>query len=184
MKKQTGGTEAKTVFEILVRENQAMLMTYLRAVIRDQHIAEDLFQDTMLIAWKKLDRYDRTRPFGPWLRGIAAKLVMAHFRKAKADLMVVDDETLEYLSQQLQHISERPGDTWGDKTAALTRCIETLSEHYREAIQLRYFERTSAMQIAAKTQTSVETVQKRLQRARSKLLDCLRRKRVVEGMTT
>ncbi len=179
MMKRAGDAEAEAVFEILVRENQSMLMTYLCAVVYDRHVAEDLFQDTMLTAWKKLDQYDRARPFGPWLRGIAAKLVMAHFRKAKADMMAVDDGVLEYLGQQLQHISERSGDTWEDRIVALTHCIEALSEQYRQAIHLRYFAQTSASQIAAKTKASVETVQKRLQRARSKLLDCLRRKKVV-----
>lgn len=107
--------QVKAVFEILVRENQAMLMTYFRAVVRNQPVIDDLFQETMVIAWQKLDEYDRDRPFGPWLRGIAAKLVMAHFRKTKSDIMMFEDETLEYLSQQIQHISESPGDTWDEK---------------------------------------------------------------------
>jgi RNA polymerase sigma-70 factor len=176
--------EARTVFEILVRENQAMLMTYMRAVVRNQSVIDDLFQETMLIAWQKLDEYDRARPFGPWLRGIAAKLIMAHFRKAKSDIITFEGETLEYLSRQLQYICEKPGDTWDEKIAALTHCIEALSEHHRQAIKLRYFEQTPASQIAAAANTSVETIKKRLQRARAELLDCLRRKKVVMEITT
>ena len=171
--------KAKAAFEILAKENQSMLMTYLRAVVRDRHVVDDLFQETMLIAWQKLDQYDHARSFGPWLRGIAAKLVMAHFRKAKSDVMMVGGDTLEYLSQQIEHINERPGDTWEDKIAALSHCIEALSEHYRQAIQLRYFEQISVSQIAVKTKITAETIQKRLQRARSELLDCLRRKKVI-----
>jgi RNA polymerase sigma-70 factor (ECF subfamily) len=175
--------EARAVFEILVRENQAMLMTYLRAIARNKSLIDDLFQETMLIAWQKLDEYDRDRPFGPWLRGIAAKLVMAQSRKAKSDIMTFESEFLEYLSQQLQHISERPGDTWDEKIAALTHCIEALSDQYQQAIKLRYFEQTPALQIAVISQTSIETIKKRLQRARSQLLDCLKHKKVVVEMT-
>ena len=47
--------EAQGVFEILVRENEAMLMTYLRAAVRNQAVVEDLFQETMLVAWRKLN---------------------------------------------------------------------------------------------------------------------------------
>ncbi len=177
-------TKARAVFEILIRENQAMLMTYLGAAARDRHVADDLFQETMLVAWKKLDQFDHTRPFGPWLRGIAAKLVMAHFRKAKSDLMVVDEGTLEYLSNQLQHISQRPGDNWEDKIGALTHCIEALSEHYQRVIRLRYFEQVTTDQMATQTQTSVETIRKRLQRARVKLLGCLQRQEVVVEVTS
>lgn len=184
MLKKVKKTEAREVFEILVRENQAMLMTYLRAVVRNRTVIDDLFQETMLIAWQKLNEYERDRPFGPWLRGIAAKLVMAHFRKAKSDIMIFEDETLEYLSQQLQYISERPGDTWDEKIAALKHCIETLSEDYRQAINLRYFEQNSALQIATITKATIETIKKRLQRARTQLLECLRRKKVVMEITT
>ncbi len=171
--------DAKAVFEILVRENQPMLLTYLRAVVRDKTAVDDLFQDTMLIAWKKLGEYDHSRPFGPWLRGIAARLVMAHFRKAKSGPLPLEEHTLEYFSQQIQHINSKPGDTWDDKIIALQQCIEILSEQHQQVIKLRYFEEHPTSRIAVVTKTSLETIRKRLQRARSHLLDCLKRKKVV-----
>ncbi len=184
MQKKDRKEDAVVVFEILVRENQAMLITYLRAVLRDHSVVDDLFQETMLVVWQKLDEFDRSRPFGPWLRGIAANLVMAHFRKVKNDVMLLEEETLEYLSQQLQYISERPGDSWDEKIAALKHCIETLSEDYRQVINLRYFEENSASQIAATSKTAIETIKKRLQRARVLLLDCLQRKKVIMEIST
>ena len=169
---------ARAVFEILVRENEGMLMTYLRAVVRDDSAAEDLFQETMLTAWKKLSEFDRSRPFGPWLRGISGRLVMSYYRKSKRSLVLGTDEMLDYLSRQIEHISERPGDTWAEKIEALTHCVESLPEHYREPIHLRYFENRPASQIADISKLSLETVRKRLQRARSRLLDCLHRKKL------
>jgi RNA polymerase sigma-70 factor len=179
MQKKVKNTEARAIFEILVRENQAMLMTYLRAIVRNPSAIEDLFQETMLTAWRKLDEYNRTLPFGPWLRGIAAKLVLAHFRKAKSDIILFESETLEYLDQQLEYISERPGDRWDEKISTLMYCIEALPDNYREAILLRYFEQNSALQISAISKATVETIKKRLQRARAQLLECLKRKKVV-----
>jgi len=176
--------QARAVFEILVRENQAMLMTYLQATLPERSVADDLFQETMLVVWQKLDEYDRTRPFGPWLRGIAARLVMAHFRKVKNNAIPLSAETLEYLSQQLQHISERPGDTWGQKTEALTACIETLPDHHKQAINLRYFEQIPVAKISGITKVSAEAIKKRLQRARAQLLDCLKRKKVIAELAT
>jgi len=175
--------KARAVFEILVRENQSMLMTYLRAVVRDKSVIEDLFQETMLTVWQKLDEYDRSRPFGPWLRGIAANLVKAYYRKNKSAFLLCEDDVLEQVSQQLQNISERPGDTWEEKIAALKLCIEALSEEHKQVINLRYFEENSAMQIAEAAKTNVETIKKRLQRARAQLLDCLKRKKVVAELT-
>ena len=81
-------------------------MTYLRAAVRNQSAVEDLFQETMLVAWRRLNEYDRSYPFGPWVRGIAAKLIMAHFRKNKSDMMITGCDALEYLSQQIENIHE------------------------------------------------------------------------------
>jgi len=176
--------EAQSIFEILVRENEGMLMTYLRAAVRNQSVVEDLFQETMLVAWRRLNEYDRSRPFGPWVRGMAAKLIMAHFRKAKSDLMIAGGDTLEYLSQQIEHIHERPGDTWEQKIAALEYCIEALPDHYQQTIQLRYFKHQPASTISEIMKVPLEAVRKRLQRARAQLLDCLRRKKVVMEANT
>jgi len=154
-------------------------MTYLRAAVRNQSAVEDLFQETMLVAWRKLNDYDRSCPFGPWVRGIAAKLIMAHFRKAKSDIMITGCDTLEYLSRHIEHIHERTGDTWEQKIDALKHCIEALPENYREMVELRYFKHQSALRISEITTISLEAVRKRLQRARALLLDCLRRKEVV-----
>ena len=171
--------EAQAIFEILVRENEAMLMTYLRSAVRNQTAVEDLFQETMLVAWRRLNEYDRSRPFGPWVRGIAARLIMAHFRKAKSDIMITGCEMLEYLSRQIEHIHERPGDTWQQKIDALQHCIEALPDNYRKVVELRYFKHQPASRISEITTVSLEAVRKRLQRARAQLLDCLRRKKVV-----
>ena len=171
--------EAQAIFEILVRENESMLMTYLRAAVRNQAVAEDLFQETMLVAWRRLNQYNRSCSFGPWVRGIAANLIMAHFRKAKSDITITSDKMLEYLSQQIEHIHERPGDTWEHKINALKLCIEALPDLYQEMIQLRYFKHQPTSKISEITKVSLEAVRKRLQRARAQLLGCLRRKKVV-----
>ncbi len=46
--------QAETVFEILVRENADMLVTYLRAMVWNAAAVDDLFQETMLVAWRRL----------------------------------------------------------------------------------------------------------------------------------
>ena len=66
----------KRSFEILVRENTRMLTVFLRSRVKDEAAVDDLFQETMLVAWKRLDDCDLSRPFGPWLRGIAHRLVI------------------------------------------------------------------------------------------------------------
>lgn len=179
MDTETHKIEAHALFEILVRENAAMLRTYLRAAVREAADVDDLFQEAMIVAWRRLEEFDRSRPFGPWLRGITVRLVMAHFRKAARRWILWDESLLEHLDRQVQHIAERPGDTWDEKIQALHECIWALPDHYRQTIRRRYMEEEPACRVAASLKLSLETVKKRLQRARARLLDCLRRKGVV-----
>ncbi len=171
--------KAETVFEILVRENAGMLVTYLRSVVWNPTAVDDLFQETMLVAWRRLNEYDRARPFGPWLRGIAARLVMAHARQAKRDLMVCDEGVMEYLDRQVERITQCNGDSWDEKLAALQECLAALPEGHRQAITLRYLEGRTADGIAGLLEVTREAIKKRLQRARAMLLACLQRKGVL-----
>jgi RNA polymerase sigma-70 factor (ECF subfamily) len=171
----------RQLFEILVRENAAMLTTYLRAAVYDSAAVDDLFQETMLVAWRRLGECDQSRPFGPWLRGIARNLVLAHHRTRKAAGVTCDEAALERLEQQVQHIAQRTGDTWEDKTDQLHRCIGSLPDLYRQPIELRYLREREPDSVAAELGLTLEALKKRLQRARSLLLECLQRHDVITG---
>lgn len=42
-----------------------MVLAMLRSMVYDKNAVDDLFQETMITAWRTLDRYDEERPFGP-----------------------------------------------------------------------------------------------------------------------
>jgi len=164
--------EAQDLFEILVRENADMLVSFLRSTVRDPATVEDLFQETFLVAWKNLSRFDRDRPFGPWLRGIAARLVMAERRRG-ARVRVLEESEMELLDAYFEAFAASRGDTWSEKLDALRRCLERLKPPLREALDLRYQAGLGCSTIAERVGDSLEAVKKRLQRARSYLALCL-----------
>ena len=173
------GRDPRAIFEILVREHAASLMLYLRSALHDPGTIDDIFQETMLVAWRRLDDFDRSRPFGPWLRGIAHKLVLAHARKARRRGIVCNETVLQRIEAQIAHIHDQPGDTLDEKTAELADCLRRLPEDHRRAVELRYGEAQSPDQVAAALDITREALKKRLQRARSRLLDCLRHKDIL-----
>jgi RNA polymerase sigma-70 factor (ECF subfamily) len=175
--------DAADLFEILVREHADMLTVYLRSLVRDPSLVDDLFQETMLTAWRRLDQFDRSRPFGPWLRGIAAKLVLAERRKSSARMLLCDEQVLEVIGRRLDEVTRRPGGTLDEKLDALRKCLKTLPKAYHAAVCLRYQEELSPPDIAARLAITCEAVKKRLQRARARLLDCLERKLAVGQAT-
>jgi RNA polymerase sigma-70 factor (ECF subfamily) len=115
--------KARTAFEILVRENSRMLLVYLHSLVRDEAAVDDLFQETMVVAWRRLDECDLDRPFGPWLRGIASRLVLAHYRKQKIAPVLLHESVLQVVDRYFENINLLAGDTWDDKLTADSRAV-------------------------------------------------------------
>lgn len=175
--------DAKSLFQILIRENSDMLVAYLRSGVRDQHAVDDLYQETVLTAWRKLDSYDRDKPIGPWLRGIAGRLMLAHCRKTGKLAQPIDAQSLEWLNDRFDAIHSMPGDTLHEKLAALRECVDALPEAYRRPITMRFNEERALSEIETALNLAKATLKKRLSRGKLKLADCLQRKLGLAGAT-
>ena len=166
----------REVFAVLVREHAEMLLTYIRATIRDPGTVDDIFQDTMLVAWRRFDDYDRSRPLAAWLRGIARKLILAHYSSRSHEPLYGSEAMLKLIDERMEHIDGQKGDTWREQVAALEMCVEHLPEVLRRCIELFYRGDRKTEEIAEQMDTTREAVKKRLQRARRLLAECLHRK--------
>ncbi len=162
------------LFEILVREHESRLRAFVGAFVRDQNALDDIVQDAFLVAWRNLDRYDRSRPFGPWLRGIARRLALAHYRKVSDKrLAFVDAQAVDELAGLYERLESAPGDTFEEQLASLRKCLERLSGHQREVLTLHYEEDLACGEIAESMGRSREAVKKLLQRSRAWLGQCI-----------
>jgi RNA polymerase sigma-70 factor (ECF subfamily) len=160
------------LFEILIRQQSDMLRTFIRSVAFDKDLVDDVFQDTIVAAWEQIDSFDRSKPIGPWLRGIARNCLYTASRKRRK--AIIDDEAvLSGIERQSAHIETLAGDTLGERTAALNDCLERLPSEQREAVHLCYFRDLPANRAAEVAHVSHEAMRKRLQRARADLLECL-----------
>lgn len=166
--------EPRDLFEILMREHIDSVRAFLLASLRDSMTVEDLVQETFLTAWKILDRYDRQLPFGPWVRGIAAKLVLNHRRKVGRNRVhYCDDELLGRIEGGIGAISKLNGDTFDEKIDALRGCLGRLTGPQRDAIRLHYENGLHCKEIAERLGIGFESVKKHLQRGRTQLHRCL-----------
>lgn len=169
--------EPHDLFEILVREHADMVRAFLLATLRDPGAADDLAQETFLVAWRNLERYDRKLPFGPWVRGIAGKLVLNHRRKlGRAKVCYFDSETLHLLDRSFETFTALKGDSFDDKLDELRRCMGVLTPAQHDAIALHYEHGLHCNQIAKRLGIGLEATKKHLQRGRAALLRCLESK--------
>jgi RNA polymerase sigma-70 factor (ECF subfamily) len=159
--------EPRDLFEILTREHIDSVRAFLLSSLRDNIAAEDVLQETFLVAWRILDRYDRKLPFGPWVRGIAGKLLLNHRRKlGRSRVHYCDDNGFRDFGRQ-------QGDTFDEKLDALRGCLEHLTGPQRESIRLHYEHGLHCKEIAQRLGVGFESVKKHLQRGRALLHRCL-----------
>lgn len=148
-------------------------MAYIRTFIRDAQIAEDLFQEAMLTAWRKFDEYDSGESLSAWLRGIAKNLIRNAWRKQSNDRLVFDESTANLAQSTFEAIESQGGDTWLERLSALSHCISRLPLRSRELVTARYSDKRTADELALSVGISAEAVRKRLQRIREQLADCI-----------
>lgn len=163
--------DTKALYEVLLREHAPMLRVYLRSLTGDDALTDDLFQETAIVAWRRLGDFDRTQPFGPWLRGIGRRLTLHEAARRGRVARPIDPERIEALVGAMERL---PGDVFEDRVAGVRTCVESLPDPARELVKGYYWGGSSLAQIADATAQGLERVKKRLQRARAMVLDCLR----------
>lgn len=159
-------------FSILIREHHRGLLTYARALTREEHNSRDLVQDAFVVAWKNLETFDVTRDFGSWMRGIVRNKWRESLRR-QVRQVDVDDEKLEYLEADVASWYDPDSGTLGALMERLERCMKKLPDGLSTAVKSYYYDGCSGEETAALLQVRSATVRKRLERARLSLRQCL-----------
>ena len=154
-----------------------MLTDYLRAHARDAAVADDLFQEVFLTAWRRFGDYDRSRPLAPWLRGIARNLLKDARRSHARRVRLLGEAADAAVGADLDHVHGSRGEGGHrDHLAAVADCVDALPAKARQLIRGRYRDGFDAAELADRAGLSHAAVRKRLQRAREAVADCVARK--------
>jgi RNA polymerase sigma-70 factor (ECF subfamily) len=161
-------------FEALVREHHRRLLAYALALTRRTDVAEDLVQDALLIVHRDLARFDASRDFGAWVRGIVRMKYLEWTRSHRTERL--SESQLEDLDARHRAWDQAAAEGRGDALEALRRCRDELGAHITDTLDRFYSDRLSCAEIAARLGVSEVVVRKRLQRAREVLGDCLEKR--------
>ena len=81
---------------------QSDLRAFIGATVRDRALRDDVFQEVAMGLWRTFERFDASRSFGAWARGVAARKIMED-RRVRAKLPdYCTLETLEVLSESFE----------------------------------------------------------------------------------
>jgi RNA polymerase sigma-70 factor, ECF subfamily len=163
---QRGSEDA---LEALYRRHWPLAHRAAYLVVHDGAAAEDIAQEAFLAAVRALDRFDRRRPFGPWLHRIVVNRAI-DWARARA---IRSEAELE---SEPEASDAWPGQTRGQDHSQpysedIVAALAMLSPEHRAVVVLRYLLEYTPGEIAEALELPRGTVNSRLRRA----LDRLRR---------
>lgn len=151
-------------FERLFRETRDSLSGYLVSRCKDADLAADLFSETYLIAWQKLESIPPGDQAKLWLFGVARNLILKGFRQRR-----VADALVERLAGELRRVHCEHPQIDDHRQAMLHAALNSLSEGDREILTLTAWEGLTPREIATVMGISANAVRVRLYRARRRV---------------
>ena len=152
---------------------RASILGYLRILVGDPHLAEDLFQDISVIVLEKASTFDRAKDFGAWVRGIARNLARNALKKQQRLKLMPRPELLEALERAFLSASPEDTSRMTSRLDHLRTCMGRVGKEHRRLLELRYRSGASLKGIARQIGRSDGAVQVMLSRLRSFLLRCI-----------
>lgn len=155
--------------EVLIHRYKNRVFTYIYFTVKNQHLAEDIFQDTFVKVIKSLQegKYQDNGRFVSWVMRIAHNLIIDHYRHEKQlntfsnntneiDLFnspKYSDETIEQVLISNQILDD------------VRKLVDELPADQREIILLRHYGGLSFKEIAEQTNVSINTALGRMRYA-------------------
>ncbi|GAC13115.1 sigma-70 family RNA polymerase sigma factor [Aliiglaciecola lipolytica] len=162
----------KALFSVFIRKYQVGLRAFIRGLGVHSDAVDDLAQETFLVAYREMDKFDQELDFGFWLRGIARNLVRNEFRKANRQTRILNEKLSQFLVNEFEFNYE-PSDYNGDEIAALKACILELPDTSRQLIDYKYANEQNSREISEQIGMTTTAVRLALMRIREKLKACM-----------
>lgn len=169
-------TEGDAAFERYVLPEVEVMLRVARSLTRNRADAEDLVQDTLIRAYKAIERFDGRHPRA-WLLTILRNTHINRNRRRRPELLRDPDTQLERLAQSPEDDEAARPDRFVDLEfdAEVTEALERLSEPFAEVIELVDIDGLAYAEAAEVLGIPVGTVMSRLHRGRKKIREQLRR---------
>lgn len=156
-------------FDILLDRYKDKLFAYIRFIIRNRELAEDIFQETFVKAIVTLQKgaYSSSGKFGAWLTRIAHNLMIDYFRQERNENSISNDETDYDLFNDTRFSDLTVEDQMVNEQTLIDvrRLVNQLPDNQREVVFMRYYQDLSFKEIADITGVSINTALGRMRYA-------------------
>ncbi len=155
--------------ENLIHRHKKKVFTYISIYVREQSLAEDIFQETFLkvIHSLKAGKYTDNGKFLSWVMRIAHNLIIDHFRREKQMRMLSNDDYESDILNEKKFTEDNIEDNMVKEQIVndVRTLLEKLPEDQREVVMLRHYAGLSFKEIAEQTDVSINTALGRMRYA-------------------
>jgi RNA polymerase sigma-70 factor (ECF subfamily) len=166
----------------LISRHKSRIYTSIYLLVKDEYLAEDIFQDTFIkvIRTLKAGKYNEEGKFLPWVLRIGHNLVIDHFRKEKRNPTITNSDgfdIFDVLGIHDESIEERmvKQQTHDD----LKKLIHYLPSEQKEVLIMRHYGDLSFKEIADLTNVSINTALGRMRYALNNLRKMMTNKELI-----
>ena len=155
-------------FEVLVDIYQTPLFRYAVRTVRDRHLAEDVIQESLLAAWRKLPTLSDPSALKAWLYQIVTFRCLDALRRRQSAPSLVDG--LDWLAEEKQTGHDPAAEfEHRERLQALQQVLAELPVELRLCWVLKELQGLSYDEIATALNVPVSTVRGRLARSRQQI---------------
>lgn len=158
---------------MLINRHKSQIYTSIYLLVKDEYLAEDIFQETFLkvVNTLKKGKYQEQGKFVPWVMRIARNLVIDHFRKSNKLPVITDQEGYNFLENlDVEEGTNREEEMVTDESQEQVRSlIQRLPEKQKEVLIMRHYANLSFKEIAEITGVSINTALGRMRYALNNL---------------
>jgi RNA polymerase sigma factor (sigma-70 family) len=173
----------QSCFEQLIHRHKNKVFAYISLYIRDQALAEDLFQDTFMkvIQSVKTGKYQDNGKFISWVMRIAHNLIIDHFRRIKQMNTVSNDnyESDLFNSRKFAESTVEDDIIKRQIQKDVRKIISQLPDDQREVVILRHYAGLSFKEIADLTDVSINTALGRMRYALINMRKIMEEKKII-----
>lgn len=167
----------------LIERHSRRVRDYIRMMVKDQDVADDLMQETFIKAVRHIDqgRYADSGKFLSWLLRIAHNQVIDFFRQKKSAKNITESEAGYGILGTLRFAENNVEDRMvaSQIEADVRRLVDELPDEQREVVMLRYFSGLSFQEIADQTEVSINTALGRMRYALINLRKMIQQKGII-----
>ena len=169
---------ATEAFVARLMEHRHRIYAFIAKQLVNPADAEDVFQRTSLVLWKKAAEFDSEGSFFHWACGVAYNEVRNFLTVQRRNRLYFDAELLNLIAEEAKDEEELSEARLG----ALRSCISNLSDRQQQILQQCYSGAASITEIAESLGRNRGALYKQLARLREKLLNCIRSRLAQEGV--